>query len=96
MLQHHTENSFCVEKKKCNNPSHQKQLNGKANNIPPRGEERGGEGPDTKPLTGSCFFYPSLPSPPEGLILRPSPNLLDCYAALLLTGELRVLYICQN
>ena len=83
-------------REKCNNPSHQKQLNGKANNIPPRGEERGGEGPDTKPLTGPCFFYPSLPSPPEGLILRPSPNLLDCYAALLLRGELRVLSICQN
>ena len=40
MLQHHTENSLCVEEK-CNNPSHQEQLNGKANNISP---PRGGEG----------------------------------------------------
>ena len=40
MLQHHTENSLYVEKKKCNNPLHQKQLDGKANNIsPPRGRE---------------------------------------------------------
>ena len=40
MLQQHTENSLHVEEK-CNNPLHQKQKDGKANNIsPPRGGER--------------------------------------------------------
>ena len=45
MSQHHTENSLYVEKKKCNNTSHQKQLDGKANNISP---PRGGEGKEEK------------------------------------------------
>ena len=45
MLQHHTENSLYVEKKKCNHPLHPKQIDGKANNISP---PRGGEGKEVK------------------------------------------------
>ena len=52
MLQHHTENSLYVENKKCNNPLHQKQLDGKANIISP---PRGGEGKGHS-------FQPFLPS----------------------------------
>ena len=71
MLQHHTENSLYAEKKKCNNPLHQKQLDGKAINISrlylPRGEGRGRKRKREGP------FLPTFPtlSPLEGLILRP-------------------------
>ena len=78
MLQHHTENSLYVENKKCNNPLHQKQLDGKANIISP---PRGGQGKEEKRgrAIPSNLFYPQ--APPEGLILRPPPHLFDCYAA---------------
>ena len=59
-------------RKNCNNSLHQKQLDGKANNI---SCTRGGEG------RGRKRKGEGLPSPPEGLILRPPPHLFDCYAA---------------
>lgn len=80
MLQYHTENSLYVQKKNCNNPLHQKQLDGKANNIsPPRGGE--GRGEEGREKRKGHSFQPFLPSPPEGLILRPPPHHFDCYAA---------------
>ena len=74
MLQQHIENSFML-RKKCNNPLHQKQLDGRANNISP---PRGGEG---REKGKGHSFQPFVPSPPEGLILRRPPHLFDCYAA---------------
>ena len=53
-------------RKKCNNPLHQKQLDGKANNISP---PRGGEGKEEK---REGPFLPTFPT------LSP---IFDCYAA---------------
>ena len=58
MLQYHTENSLYVQKKNCNNPLHQKQLDGKANNISP---PRGGEGRGRK-RKGEGPFLPTFPT----------------------------------
>ena len=69
MLQHHTENSLYAEKKKCNNPLHQKQLDGKANNISP---PRGGEGRVRKRKGKGHSFQPFLPSPPSLIVMPPN------------------------
>ena len=53
-------------RKKCNNPLHQKQLDGKTNNISP---PRGGEGKEEK---REGPFLPTFPT------LSP---IFDCYAA---------------
>lgn len=59
----------------------------------PREEGREGEGRGRAwhKAIDSLMFLLSIPTLSP---LRSSPNLLDCYAALLLSGEVRVLSIC--
>ena len=78
MSQHHTENSLYVEKKNAIIHRIKNNLIEKQIIYLPRGEGRGGEG---REKGKGHSFQPFLPSPPEGLILRPPPHLFNCYAA---------------